>query len=544
MSRTLVVGFDGALLDLCDRWIADDRMPTLSSIFSDGVSGGLRSVTPYNSAVAWTSLVTGTNPGRHGVFDFVLSQRKGYGYRVATREDRHTQALWNHVSHADGRVAVVNIPMTFPAEAVNGVMVSGMDAPGLDERAVHPAEHLAELRRISPDYRIMSKAALAADKGDFETAERELIDVLRARSRYVCELTKGRDFDLVVVNLEATDGSHHFFWQHHDPAHPRHDPEAAKRFGDAIGRVYAATDRELERLIEAYAPDTVFVVSDHGGTGTTDWVVYTNDWLVDAGFLKVERKATASVGQRLYGQAKRRLSVPARRALRPMFGKVLERAKGAALYGDFDWSRSQAYAHMQPAIRLNLRGREPSGSVDEADRTAVLSALTEAAAGVHLPDGTRVFTDAVPREQVYAGDAPDGPDLILELGSGMHIRSRNTTGRPGHLHRLKDLGIYMPSGMHSPRGMFAAVGTGIEVRGRVDDADIHQVAPSVLAIMNVPAPPLDAGPFGFVRGSVKHVDELPPAAEASSPVDEAGADLSEVEEAEVLERLRGLGYVD
>ena len=158
MPRTLVVGFDGALLDLCDRWIADDRMPALASIFERGVSGGLRSVTPYNSAVAWSSLVTGTNPGRHGVFDFVLPVRGGYGYRVATRLDRRTPAIWNYASDAGARVAVVNIPMTFPAEDVNGVMVSGMDAPGLDERAVHPSDHLAELRRIAPDYRIMSKA--------------------------------------------------------------------------------------------------------------------------------------------------------------------------------------------------------------------------------------------------------------------------------------------------------------------------------------------------------------------------------------------------
>ena len=138
MPRTLLVGFDGALLDLCDRWMADGRMPALASICSDGASGGLGSVTPYNSAVAWSSLVTGTNPGRHGVFDFVLSRKGFYGYRVATRRDRRTPALWNHVSDAGGRVAVVNIPMTFPAETVNGVMVSGMDAPGLSDDAVHP----------------------------------------------------------------------------------------------------------------------------------------------------------------------------------------------------------------------------------------------------------------------------------------------------------------------------------------------------------------------------------------------------------------------
>src|SRR5205814_342002 len=116
-------------------------------------------------------------------------------------------------------------------------------------------------------------------------------------------------------------------------------------------RVYEATDEELGRLIDAYAPDTVFVVSDHGGGPSSDWVLFMNDWLVAEGLLSVERRMAASAGQRLYAQAKKRLSVPARRALRPLFGRLLERAKGAALYGDFDWRASKAYAHMQPAVR-------------------------------------------------------------------------------------------------------------------------------------------------------------------------------------------------
>jgi predicted AlkP superfamily phosphohydrolase/phosphomutase len=549
MPRTLLVGFDGALLDLCYRWMDDGRMPALSSICADGVSGGLLSVTPYNSAVAWSSLVTGTNPGRHGVFDFVLPLSGSYGYRVATRRDRRTPALWNHVSDAGGRVAVVNIPMTFPAEErLNGVMVSGMDAPGLEERAVHPAEHFAELKRTAPDYRIMSKAALAADHGDFALAERELLDVLRARSSYVCALASKRDFDLVVVNLEATDGSHHFFWQHHDPSHPRHDPAAAKEFGDAIGRVYEATDRELSRLIDAYAPDTVFVVSDHGGAGTNDWVVFTNDWLVEVDLLVRSRKASASAGQRAYGWAKRKMSVPARRALRPVFGKVLEKAKSAALYGDFDWSRSRAYALMQPAVWANMKGREPNGTVHGDELASVAAAVGDATSRLRLPGGQRVFTDSIRSDAVYAGDAPHGPDIVLELAAGMHIRSRNATGKPGHLVRLSDLDMYMPSGVHSPRGMFAAAGAGIARRGRLEeDGDIHQVAPSVLQSLGLTAGGMDAEPFGFVspRGTggttVKQVDDHRPASAAVEPEPDG---LNEAEEEEVLERLRGLGYVD
>ena len=208
---------------------------------------------------------------------------------------------------------------------------------------------------------------------------------------------------------------------------------------------------------------------------------------------------------------------------------------------------------MQPAVRLNLLGREPQGVVTQDERAEVLSELADSAILMRRPGDEPVFTATTESEEVYAGSAPDGPDLVLELAAGMHVRSRNTTGRRGHLQRLSELGFYAPSGVHSPRGMFAAAGRGIERAGRVDDGDIHQVAPSLLAVMGVPAPALDGEPFGFVPEMVKQVDEpggsattaRPASASASAePPNEPPNELDEREEAEVLERLRGLGYVD
>ena len=543
MARTLLVGFDGATLALCRRWIDEGRMPALAGLMQDGTYAEMRSTYPYNSAVAWTSLSTGASAGRHGIFDFVLPRRHEYGYRVATREDRRVPALWNHAGEAGASVAVVNIPMTFPAEAVNGVMVSGMDAPRLEERAVYPRGHLEDLRRLSSGYRIISNAHLPASQGDFDTAERELLDALTARGRYVSELGKRREHDLFMINLEATDGSHHFFWQHFDPSHPRHDPSDARRWGGTIGRVYEATDRELARLIDAYAPDTVLVVSDHGGGPSSDWVLFMNEWLAAEGFLALRSGRIASLGQHLYGAAKERLSVPVRRKLRPLFGKVLERAKGAALYGDVDWSRSRAYAHMQPAIRLNLSGREPEGWVAPGDVETILDSVAARALDLRLPDGEPAFAAVYRASEIYTGDAPDGPDLVMEPTAGLHIHSRNTTRRPGFIGHLPDLGMYLPSGVHVLRGMVVAAGTGIEKRGLVAEADIHGVAPSVLAVMGVPAPEMDGQAFDFVTASpTTSPPRDPKAVEDRSPQERQVLDAEE--EAEILQRLRGLGYVD
>jgi predicted AlkP superfamily phosphohydrolase/phosphomutase len=538
MGRTLIVGFDGATLDLCERWVAEGRMPTLAGLMGDGSFGHMRSVFPYNSAVAWATLATGTNAGRHGIFDFVFPVQGAYALRVTTRENRRVPALWNHASDSGAKVGVVNIPMTFPAEALNGFMISGMDAPSLEERAVHPPGLLEQIRRIQPDYRIMSKAYIRAEHGEWDEAERELIEVMVNRARLTAELAKRESPDLLMVNLEATDGSHHFFWQHFDPTHPRHDPKLAPRFGDAIGRVYEASDRELGRLIDTFAPDTVFVVSDHGGGPSNDWVVYMNDWLASVGLLQVHRSARASVVKRAYAMAMRHMSAPLKRRLRPVFGRFIEKAKGLTLYGDVDWSTSKAYATIQSMVRLNLAGREPQGIVTEDQRDAVLREIADRGEASRFPDGRALFTSVARADEIYRGNAPESPDIVLEPLQGTEVRGRNTSGRPGHLHRLAELGAYYPSGVHTPVGLVVAAGSGVERRGRLEESAIEQVAPSVLAVMGVPAPDLDAGPFPFVSA------ELLSTGRELESLSSSTTDLNEDEEAEVLERLRGLGYVD
>jgi len=540
MPRTLIVGFDGATWDVALPLVAEGRMPVLAGLMGDGSWARMRSVFPYNSAVAWTSLVTGVSAGRHGLFDFVLPREDRYAMRVATGEDRRVPAIWNHVSDSGGRVGVFGIPMTFPAEPVSGYVISGMDAPGLEERSVHPKSLLGDIARIRPDYKIISKAYIRAEHGEWAAAERELVDVVVDRSRLVEELARPRDLDMIIVDLEATDGSHHFFWQHFDPSHPRHDPALAGQWGGTIGRVYETCDRELGRLIDAYAPDTVFVVSDHGGGPSRDYALFMNDWLEAEGFLTVQRKASASVAKRAYTTALKHLSHPFKQRLQPLFGRFIERAKGLALFGDVDWARTRAYGTVQSMVRLNLAGREPEGTVSRAERDQVLAELAERARARTFPDGLPLFTNVARAEEIYEvdGAVPGLPDLVVEPQVGTEVRGRNTSGRPGFLLPLKDLGVWYPSGEHTPVGLVVAAGAGIARQGEVPETHIQQVAPSVLAVMGVPAPTLPMGPFPFVQA------ELQSTGQEVAGVGMGGGELTEDEEAEVLERLRGLGYVD
>src|SRR4029453_14116658 len=150
-ARLLVIGLDGATFDLVAPWAAAGELPALARLMAAGSGGARRSTLPPATFPAWTSLVTGVNPGRHGVLDFVERVPGTFRVRFVNGSGRRTPALWTRLSGAGRRVAVLSVPATYPPEPVNGVMVSGFDSPvttAVDGSFVFPRAFHAEMRRV------------------------------------------------------------------------------------------------------------------------------------------------------------------------------------------------------------------------------------------------------------------------------------------------------------------------------------------------------------------------------------------------------------
>jgi len=129
VAPLLVIGLDGATLDLVRPWAAAGRLPVLAGLMARGAWGPLRSTVPAATFPAWTSLTTGVNPGRHGVLDFSERVPGTYRVRFVNGSWRRAPALWTRLSAAGRRVAVLTVPATYPPEPIDGVMVSGFDSP-------------------------------------------------------------------------------------------------------------------------------------------------------------------------------------------------------------------------------------------------------------------------------------------------------------------------------------------------------------------------------------------------------------------------------
>src|SRR5947209_3703742 len=131
MSLTLLIGLDGATFSVLDHLCNQGVMPCLGELIANGVRAELRSTPNCFTPPAWTTLMTGCNPGRHGVFDFVRILR-GEGppqYTIATSRDVHCETIWSIASRQHRRVVSLNFPMMFPPRPVDGYVVPGFVPP-------------------------------------------------------------------------------------------------------------------------------------------------------------------------------------------------------------------------------------------------------------------------------------------------------------------------------------------------------------------------------------------------------------------------------
>src|SRR4051812_24161015 len=129
MSRLIVLGLDGATFDLLLPWAEQGVLPNFAKLLAGGTAAELRSVPNMNTAPAWTTFMTGKNPGKHGIFWFAEEGERPGTVRFVNGADRRAETIWKMLSAAGKRVASVNVPLTFPAEVVNGVQLCGFDAP-------------------------------------------------------------------------------------------------------------------------------------------------------------------------------------------------------------------------------------------------------------------------------------------------------------------------------------------------------------------------------------------------------------------------------
>src|SRR5689334_4754277 len=137
-----------------DPLIAAGRLPTIAKLMKEGVRSPLETIFPPITSVAWTSFITGKNPGKHGILEFIQRRRGQTRETAANAAQRSGKALWDLFSEQGRHVISTNFPVTYPPSKVNGCMISDFMTPRGRRDITHPPELLNELETLFGPYKL------------------------------------------------------------------------------------------------------------------------------------------------------------------------------------------------------------------------------------------------------------------------------------------------------------------------------------------------------------------------------------------------------
>jgi predicted AlkP superfamily phosphohydrolase/phosphomutase len=551
-----IIGLDGATWDLAEPFLEAGDMPVLAALRRSGAHGVLRSTIPPVTFPAWSSFMTGTNPGKHGIFDFTRRVLGTYEVAFVGSRDRRRPTMWKLLSDAGQRVAVVGVPTTYPPEPLNGVMVGGFDSPvatGIDGSFVHPRAFYDEMTRAVGPYTITDFQELMIGPGWHADALPKIFAAVERKRDLARYVLRRERWDCFMMLFGEADTASHHFWMFADPRSPRFDAAGARRFGSALRDVYRRLDDALGAILaELPADATVLVASDHGfgGAGTT--VLHLNRWLADHGWLEF-RGGRRELGARLARGVRRAALALLPRGMQERLvrrgGRALaRRLESWSRFGAIDMARTRAFSeelNYAPSIWLNVRGRDPDGQVSPgAEYDALVDELqTALLAWRHPGSGIPIVARVHRRDEIYAGAHVDlAPDLVLELHTedGYSFPCLPTT--PAETRSIRRLAVreYVAgkgggmNGSHRSEGMWVLAGPQVTALPTCEAA-IVDVAPSVLHLAGLAVPSwMDGQLLPGIDGPVRIANEEPVAADDLADQDH---------EAELRRRLHALGYL-
>jgi predicted AlkP superfamily phosphohydrolase/phosphomutase len=497
-------------------------MPHLAELAARGARAPLRTIMPPLTPPAWTSLMTGKRPGRHGVLDFFQKESPGSEYYAfATSQDIRSATIWSVASDHGRRVISLNYPMMFPPPPVDGAVVPGGWMPWRQLRlGCHPPglfDRLKELpsfdpRELALDMELEAKAVEGCP--DEEYADWILLHTRREERWFEILrhlMTEDEPAALVAIMFDGVDKLQHLCWRFIDPACRPDRPSAWEReMIDLCEGYFRRLDAMLGEIVGLAGEDaTVVVASDHG-FGPTQDLFHLNSWLERNGYLAWSDGAHDGDGRPRIGFAE-------------MTRHVYE----------LDWERTVAYAATPTSQGIN---------VVEGDRREALRAeLADKLRGLRNPaTGRPLVRDVLTREEAFPGPYGElAPDLFLDLEDGAAVsivRSDTLWRRRPH-----------PSGNHQWQGVFLAGGPGIRAGARIAELSIVDVAPLILYALGVPIPDDLDGRLPSEVFLPEHLERRPPATAPAvhEPAErDAAVTYDPEEEATIVGRLRALGYVE
>jgi predicted AlkP superfamily phosphohydrolase/phosphomutase len=492
--KILVIGLDGAPPEFIFGWAKKGYLPYLNGLINNGAWGELETTFPPITSSAWSSFLTGKNPGKHGIYDFLFREKGKYSTAPHNRLTRKAKDFWEILNRNGFTTGLINIPMTYPPAKVDGYMITGITTPRKkhleDVDYTYPKSLKYEIKRNIGEYIIHPKVLYKKDKA--KDVYDDLVNELEIKIKTIDYLMERYPTDVTMFVLGGIDRILHELYHLIDPQHYFHNPEESKQNSHLILDYFKKVDEKLGIIINKFChKDTLIIVmSDHGMGPLFKWV-HLNNWLLKEGYLKLKRDLICLIKRCIFKVGLTPLNIYS--FLLNFFGfskanfSFEERdrliTKFFLSWHDIDWTKTRAYSQGNfGQIFINKKNREPKGIVSNKEYYCLKKEIEEKL--MKLTDGNMpVVEKMLDREMLYHGKYKDYSADILFMPYKLKYMALGTSAFVSNKIFTPS---FLSSGNHRMEGILILNGSGIKKGYRVNKAKIIDIVPNILFYNDLP----------------------------------------------------------
>jgi predicted AlkP superfamily phosphohydrolase/phosphomutase len=483
----VILGLDVGDPELLRGWAEDGHLPNIAGVMDRGVWGRIAGPDLITEHSVWISLMSGVSVRDHGFWYYRRLKPGTYELETITGRDAHVTPFWAGTSGK--RAAIIDVPHFYPASEIAGIQLAewATHHPSFPPSA-SPPELLDEVRRVfGPQMKIPELL-----NGSFRDDRRTYNLLLQriARKGALCRHLLARErFDVIVVVFGDSHVANHQFWEYRPDHRGERKADERGELTHAIRDVYQKIDHEMGLLL-GRLPDNpdVCVVSS---TGLLDH--YPTTGLIEAFCRNLGYQASPPPSDGIRPMSLLRKMVPTTwryAASRWLPEPTQQRLMNEKFQAGTDWSRTTAFAipsFFKSFLRVNLKGREPQGTVEPgAEYERVLDRLETDLGLLKEPRTGEPAVGSVVRTADAFGATPGIlPDLFVEWAPVPHYMERV-------VHPNCELVQYPPEifrgSDHSRHGFVAMAGPSIRRQGSLGDVSLLDLAPTFRALMGEPIP--------------------------------------------------------
>ena len=499
-AKVLLVGLDAAEPSLIRQWAAEGRLPHLARLIESGHAANLRSCAAEFPDEVWPSTYSSVNAAVLGKYYYIQPRQGSNGLEMVGDEPKAEQ-FWVTASRHGKRCAVIDAPKTALGPALNGIQLArwGTHATRC-EMATHPPELLPQILAKHGRYPLETSDNHGRSPAEYRKLRDQLIEGARKHGALFRDLISREPWDLFFCAFSETHAAGHQFWHMLDASHPRHDPRDRHGLNSALREIYAAVDAELGTLIDAAGPAAdVIVFSGHGMKGQyhgRDFIPTLLEMWGFAGERDIDPDPSRETRRVLRRDALRMLKaavpIQVQYAVKSLLPSALEDAIVCRVMGSGKLNPRARVNYvpnndLNPAFRVNLKGRDPDGIVEPGrEYEELIERLTRRLAELIDPATGQPAIGRITRlRDLYHGPKLEVlPDLTaMWAGEGWigEVRSPGYGAVAGDHNDLR-------TGGHNSDGFLVMRGPDFPADFACGAPTNKDLAPTVLDLLGVPIP--------------------------------------------------------